>query len=309
MMRQFRRETLAMITRGAHLSLDEVSALLDRITKFPADREARLALLGAHIAPSEVRGLQALWFIQYEPWTSIGMYIVNLDRSLHQHDIAAKLWSDAVARHPMDLRVFENAVWFFAGNDSSHAVRLLDDRIASSLRDADTWELAAIVFEFIASAEPAHAEKWLLRSLDAAYNSFAEDDRPERRLDLLLCMRAAASRIQRFQQLRLLDLASSAHHDTRDSPGAVRRQAASVAVGFVALANGNHERALCHLSNSLQASCASEYAHSLADVLARQGFQKETSEILRAAHDLWLENARALKAWLVEVDDLPLAKE
>lgn len=300
MMRRFRRDTFDLIVRGTHLSTTEASALLSEAAEGPAGRDARLAVLGTHVLPDKVRGLQVLWFIENEPWTSLGMYAVNLDPSTQQEQ-AAELWRHAIRRHPTDLRVFENAIWFFIESNPADALSLLDARIVSSPDDPDVWELAAIVFEFMANTDPETERLFSERALDAAFQVFAKDNEPQRRLELLLIMRVVASRIPHDDKLRLLDLASRSYQDALEGSSAARRQGAEVALGFLALADGRPDRALHYLTESLQFSFVSDHVGSLAQALIAHGLDAEVRERLAGAQRATLESSELLKSWLATV--------
>lgn len=304
-MRRFSRTTYESIASAGHLSMADVSRLLGRVAGNPDDRDARLALLGANIVPTEVRGLQILWFIQNEPWTSLGMYSVFMDRALGQHDLAATYWRTAIAKFPDDICVFENAIWFLATRDPVEVERLLVERTSRLPDDADSWELAAVVFEFIASCEPKRAENWLSQSLAAAFRSFAVDDEPRRRLHLIPSMRAISGQIPRFDQLRLLDLAFEADRNPHNLTGSERRQGMSIAVGFVALADGDHTRALACLNEALEFCSSCESLGSLAEVLRKRGFGHELRRAFESAHTAHTQRARFLREWLDRFDSEP----
>ena len=106
-MRRFSRETYETIVAGNRLSAAELSTMLERIDRDSFHRVARLAVIGASIAPARVRADQLLWFTDHEPFTSLGMYASSLSLS-EDYERAASSWRRATARWPNDLRVLNH---------------------------------------------------------------------------------------------------------------------------------------------------------------------------------------------------------
>lgn len=302
MMRNFRRETHELITRGLRLSAEEISRIQAELAEGRGDRESRLALLGSRIVPAEVQASQVHWFAENEPWTSLGMHGVVTMAPGRTRERGSALWRRAVADHVDDARVIENAAWFFAMVDPVFGAELLEEHCSRRPSDPERWELLALFSDFVCSASPDRAHDSAVRSLEAAFRAFREESDGTRRLPLLGTMRAAASRAGLVDQLRLLDLSESANESgrTADRPSE-RKHYQEVALAFVALADGNDQRAVELLRGAAGYMVASEHLKKLADEVVTRAGRDVVRDLLATTQERCADVARKLEAWIKEL--------
>jgi len=302
-MRKFRRDTHELIMRGARLSADEVSALEVLVAAPGGERESRLALLGARIAGHAVKAVQVHWFIEHEPWTSLGIHGVVTMATGGPRERGVELWRTAVDTHRDDPRVIENAAWFFGMVDPPSGVHLVEDYCQRRQHDPEAWELMAVYFDFLSNSHPGEARSFASRSLEAAFRTFREESEPTRRLGLLPSMRAAANSAGQYDALRMLDQADKAHESGKPGDESTRQQALAVAAGFVALADANIEGAMSHLLTAVERVAASEAIHALARELASRGRRDEVRDLLQMTEARHAECARRLATWVAEFEE------
>jgi hypothetical protein len=296
-MRRFRRETHELILRGGHLSANEVAALEAHLPVATGEREARLALLGSRLAASAMQVAQVHWFIEHEPWTSLGMHGVVTMATGGPRERGVELWRRAIDSHRDDARVIENAVWFFGMVDPTYGAQVVEEHCTRREHDPDAWELMAVYFDFLAASRPQETHEWAPRSFEAALRAFREDKEPEARLGLLASMRATAKSTGKHDALRVLDLADKAHEAGRAAEGPVRDQCFTVAVGLVALADENADRATSHLRAAVEYVAAAEAVDALAREIASRGRADEVRHLLVEAEHRHEECAQRFRAW------------
>jgi hypothetical protein len=297
-MRKFRRETHELIMRGVHLSAEEVAKQEADVAHVSGARESRLALLGSRIVRSHVHVAQVHWFIENEPWTSLGLQGVVTLEAGPPRERAIALWRRALGVYADDPRVIENAVWFFGMVDPASGVEVVEGHCNRHPQDPDAWELAAVYFDFLANSLPDQAKTWALRSLEAAFRVFREEPEPLKRLPLLATMRPVASKAGEVVLLRFLDLADSAHEAARGADNRTARQLLSIAAGFVSLADTDEDRALRHLVDAAEEAAASEPMHALVCELAQRGRRDEVLSLLQLVEGRHLECSIQLRAWI-----------
>jgi hypothetical protein len=209
MFRRLEKVTHEALQRGSRLTEEEIQRLADRLAASPGDRDARLALIGARLLATESKVLHIVWFIENEPWTSLGdqaMFADPIDRAA-----LATAWRRALLAHPDDPRVVENAAWFdFLALEPLNGLEALDAYCSRHPDDADGWEVLASYAAFVVKAGSAGDAPIAERCIEAASRALRLSTKPDSLDWLLLEVRLVAKTSGNAEALRLLDLAEKA---------------------------------------------------------------------------------------------------
>ena len=272
------------ILRGTRLSVAEADALQQHIESASSDREARLMLLGSRVTSPGVRAEQLFWFIENEPWTSLGHHGLEAVMSSTLQERAVALWSSAASLYPTDGRVVENAAWYMALFAPDTGTALVESHCSNNPQDPAAWELLASYMEFLTQGPHDPHGTLALRALHAFFYVFRYHSVPESRLDLLTSMRACAFRAHAHDKLALLDLAEEAARNRKAGDLNLDEQLARTSLGFIALAGADTDRATHFLHCALEHGRATDLLVKLASALATSAnseFVMEALEILR----------------------------
>lgn len=222
---------------GARLDDDGVRKLEARVQRDSGDRNARLALLAATRASMDVRASQALWFIEHEPATYLGPEL-NVVTSMNRGDEAKARWLAAIAAHPNEFEVVENAALFLL----PEAPDLGGQQLETFLHRHLTGEFLARLFTYWYGASIFHrsrAELFANQALLVAFRSFRTDKDAHHTFPLIDRM-ADCARICRVETpLRALRAARTTRNRWAHEHARRRTQLGLVIRGFVAIAAGD----------------------------------------------------------------------
>lgn len=267
--RRFLRHTYEQLLAGNRMRLSELESARRRVAE-EGDRDARLLILGCDIASDAERREQALWFIDHEPGTCLGQAGVLATGA---EPLALERWRRAVHRHRDDLRVLENAAWYFELVEPAEGLQLIESYCDRFPEDREAWELLASYIDMATTGQQLHGREIRARGLTAGATAICRGRSTKGVGWILHAMRVHAAELGQPESLRLLETAERAI-------GANASDCVSeTACGLIWLAAGDLERALQHLRSGAQCELESEPLATLADWL-RPRYEEEVRTAL-----------------------------
>lgn len=232
---------LELLRRGSSLGEAQIERLCSLLAEYPEARDARLMLMGARNASAQVRADQALWFVNHEPTTFLGVRAIHAARP--KFDEVASHWLAAAETYRDNIDVVSNAAWFLLHSDPERGGEILEER-ARTEREPE-WALRAITF-YVSASNYHHERRALfaVRALRVGFLIFRRDDGIQSgHTHLLSVMRLCAKRASDDVATRYLTLAESTSRTVDTHDPVLRAQFDGAVGGLVSLAESDTERA------------------------------------------------------------------